>query len=135
MFDLQPVTIGTSGLGKRPEADLALATAILTSPFLQADTSNNYADGESEREQARGDMATRHENSGEAVATLAGARAVEASDAAPDHPGHFQRLHSRSGAWRGGARRPYRPSLIDRSPAGEHGLDQSEMPQCAVHSL
>ena len=49
MFDLQPVTIGTSGLGKRPEADLALATAILTSPFLQADTSNNYADGESER--------------------------------------------------------------------------------------
>lgn len=49
MFDLQPVTVGTSGLGKRPEADLALATAILTSSFLQTDTSNNYADGESER--------------------------------------------------------------------------------------
>lgn len=46
---LEPVTVGTSGLGKRPGADLALATAILTSPFHQADTSNNYADGESER--------------------------------------------------------------------------------------
>ncbi|MFT4028974.1 MAG: aldo/keto reductase [Protaetiibacter sp.] len=46
---LEPVTIGTSGLGKRPGADLALATAILTSPFHQLDTSNNYADGESER--------------------------------------------------------------------------------------
>lgn len=50
MFDLalQPVTVGTSGLGKRPGADLTLATAILTSSFLQADTSNNYADGASE---------------------------------------------------------------------------------------
>jgi len=46
---LQPVTVGTSGLGKRPDADLNLATAILTSPFHQADTSNNYADGASER--------------------------------------------------------------------------------------
>ena len=50
MFDLalQPVTVGTSGLGKRPGADLTLATAILTSSFLQADTSNNYSDGASE---------------------------------------------------------------------------------------
>lgn len=50
MFDLalQPVTVGTSGLGKRPGADLTLATAILTSSFLQADTSNNYGDGASE---------------------------------------------------------------------------------------
>lgn len=47
--DLQPVTIGTSGLGKRPGADLALAKTILTSSFRQADTSNNYADGKSER--------------------------------------------------------------------------------------
>lgn len=46
---LRPITVGTSGLGKRPGADLALAKAILTSPFHQADTSNNYADGESER--------------------------------------------------------------------------------------
>lgn len=45
---LQPVTVGTSGLGKRPGADLELATAILTSSFLQADTSNNYSDGASE---------------------------------------------------------------------------------------
>ena len=51
MFDLalQPVTIGTSGLGKRPGAELELAKAILSSPFLQADTSNNYAGGQSER--------------------------------------------------------------------------------------
>lgn len=48
-FELQPVTVGTSGLGKRPGADLELAKAILTSPFHQADTSNNYADGASER--------------------------------------------------------------------------------------
>jgi D-threo-aldose 1-dehydrogenase len=47
--DLQRVTIGTSGLGKRPGADLALAKTILTSSFRQADTSNNYADGKSER--------------------------------------------------------------------------------------
>jgi D-threo-aldose 1-dehydrogenase len=46
---LEPVTVGTSGLGKRPGADLHLAKAILSSPFRQADTSNNYADGESER--------------------------------------------------------------------------------------
>ncbi|WP_187264881.1 aldo/keto reductase [Homoserinibacter sp. GY 40078] len=51
MFDLplQPITVGTSGLGKRPGADLGLAKAILTSRFRQADTSNNYSDGESER--------------------------------------------------------------------------------------
>ncbi|MCS0499993.1 aldo/keto reductase [Protaetiibacter mangrovi] len=48
-LELEPVTVGTSGLGKRPGADLALATAILSSTFHQADTSNNYADGESER--------------------------------------------------------------------------------------
>lgn len=46
---LEPVTIGTSGLGKRPGADLALARAILSSSFHQVDTSNNYAGGESER--------------------------------------------------------------------------------------
>ncbi|WP_157981655.1 aldo/keto reductase [Protaetiibacter intestinalis] len=46
---LQPVTVGTSGLGKRPGADAGLARAILSSRFHQADTSNNYADGESER--------------------------------------------------------------------------------------
>jgi len=46
---LEPVTVGTSGLGKRPGADLGLATAILSSPFHQADTSNAYSDGESER--------------------------------------------------------------------------------------
>ena len=46
---LEPVTVGTSGLGKRPGADLGLAKAILSSPFRQVDTSNNYADGESER--------------------------------------------------------------------------------------
>src|SRR5690606_35234383 len=49
MIPLEPVTVGTSGLGKRPGADLTLAKAILTSPFRQVDTSNNYADGESER--------------------------------------------------------------------------------------
>jgi D-threo-aldose 1-dehydrogenase len=49
MIPLEPVTVGTSGLGKRPGADLNLAKAILTSPFRQVDTSNNYADGESER--------------------------------------------------------------------------------------
>lgn len=46
---LQQVTIGTSGLGKRPGADLALAAAMLRSPFRQLDTSNGYAEGESER--------------------------------------------------------------------------------------
>jgi D-threo-aldose 1-dehydrogenase len=49
MIPLEPVTVGTSGLGKRPGADLNLAKAILTSSFRQVDTSNNYADGESER--------------------------------------------------------------------------------------
>jgi D-threo-aldose 1-dehydrogenase len=49
MLPLEPVTVGTSGLGKRPGADLGLATAILTSPYRQVDTSNNYSDGESER--------------------------------------------------------------------------------------
>jgi D-threo-aldose 1-dehydrogenase len=49
MIALEPVTVGTSGLGKRPGADLGLAKAILTSAFRQADTSNNYSDGESER--------------------------------------------------------------------------------------
>jgi D-threo-aldose 1-dehydrogenase len=48
-LDLAPVTIGTSGLGKRPGADLDAARAMLASPLPQIDTSNNYADGESER--------------------------------------------------------------------------------------
>ncbi len=51
MFDptlLEPVTIGTSGLGKRPGADRALADALLASPFRQLDTGNNYALGQSE---------------------------------------------------------------------------------------
>ncbi|QEO08970.1 aldo/keto reductase [Protaetiibacter larvae] len=47
--DLAPVTIGTSGLGKRPGADASLAAALLSSPLRQLDTSNNYADGASER--------------------------------------------------------------------------------------
>jgi D-threo-aldose 1-dehydrogenase len=46
--DLQPVTIGTSGLGKRPGADGALAAALVASPFRQLDTGNNYALGRSE---------------------------------------------------------------------------------------
>lgn len=45
---LEKVTIGTSGLGKRPGADEALATALLASAFRQLDTSNNYAGGRSE---------------------------------------------------------------------------------------
>lgn len=51
MFDrtlLEPVTIGTSGLGKRPGADRSLADALLASPFRQLDTGNNYAQGRSE---------------------------------------------------------------------------------------
>jgi D-threo-aldose 1-dehydrogenase len=51
MFDrsaLEPVTIGTSGLGKRPGADEALAAALVASPFRQLDTGNNYALGRSE---------------------------------------------------------------------------------------
>ena len=46
--DLQPVTIGTSGLGKRPGADASLARALLTAPLRQLDTSNNYALGRAE---------------------------------------------------------------------------------------
>jgi D-threo-aldose 1-dehydrogenase len=51
MFDrtrLEPVTIGTSGLGKREGADESLAAALLASPFRQLDTSNNYSGGRSE---------------------------------------------------------------------------------------
>ena len=51
MFDrsqLDPVTIGTSGLGKRPGADRGLADALLASPFRQLDTGNNYSGGRSE---------------------------------------------------------------------------------------
>jgi D-threo-aldose 1-dehydrogenase len=51
MFDrslLEPVTIGTSGLGKRPGADEALAAALMTASFRQLDTGNNYALGRSE---------------------------------------------------------------------------------------
>ena len=52
MFDrtrLEPVTIGTSGLGKRPGADAGLAAALLSSSFRQIDTGNNYAFGRSEQ--------------------------------------------------------------------------------------
>jgi D-threo-aldose 1-dehydrogenase len=52
LFDpeaLEQVTIGTSGLGKRPGADEALAAALLASGFRQLDTSNNYAGGRSEQ--------------------------------------------------------------------------------------
>jgi D-threo-aldose 1-dehydrogenase len=45
---LENVTIGTSGLGKRPGADEALAVALLASGFRQLDTSNNYSGGRSE---------------------------------------------------------------------------------------
>ncbi|CAN5164695.1 aldo/keto reductase [soil metagenome] len=45
---LDNVTIGTSGLGKRPGADAALAEALVASPFRQLDTGNNYALGQSE---------------------------------------------------------------------------------------
>jgi D-threo-aldose 1-dehydrogenase len=45
---LEKITIGTSGLGKRPGADEALAAALLAAPFRQLDTSNNYAGGRSE---------------------------------------------------------------------------------------
>jgi D-threo-aldose 1-dehydrogenase len=51
MFDrtqLEPVTIGTSGLGKRPGADETLAAALLASSFRQLDTGNNYSGGRSE---------------------------------------------------------------------------------------
>jgi len=45
---LEKITIGTSGLGKRPGADEGLAGALLASGFRQLDTSNNYAGGRSE---------------------------------------------------------------------------------------
>jgi len=45
---LEKITIGTSGLGKRPGADQALAAALLASGFRQLDTSNNYSGGRSE---------------------------------------------------------------------------------------
>ena len=51
LFDrlsLEKITIGTSGLGKRPGADEALAEALLASGFRQLDTSNNYSGGRSE---------------------------------------------------------------------------------------
>ena len=51
LFDrsaLEKITIGTSGLGKRPGADEAMATALLASGFRQLDTSNNYSGGRSE---------------------------------------------------------------------------------------
>lgn len=51
MFDrtlLEPVTVGTSGLGKRPGADEELAAALIASQFRQLDTGNNYALGRSE---------------------------------------------------------------------------------------
>jgi D-threo-aldose 1-dehydrogenase len=46
---LEKITVGTSPLGKRPERGELLADAMHASPFRQLDTSNNYADGESER--------------------------------------------------------------------------------------
>ncbi len=46
---LEKITVGTSPLGKRPERGELLADAMLASPFRQLDTSNNYANGESER--------------------------------------------------------------------------------------
>ncbi|CAN5427863.1 aldo/keto reductase [soil metagenome] len=46
---LDPITVGTSPLGKRPERGELLADAMLASSFRQLDTSNNYANGESER--------------------------------------------------------------------------------------
>lgn len=49
-IELEKVTIGTTVLGKREGANAALADAIIASPFRQVDTSNNYADGASERE-------------------------------------------------------------------------------------
>jgi D-threo-aldose 1-dehydrogenase len=45
---LEPVTIGTSPLGKRPERGELLADAMLASPYRQLDTANNYAAGLSE---------------------------------------------------------------------------------------
>jgi len=51
LFDraaLEKITIGTSGLGKRPGADESLAEALLASGFRQLDTSNNYSGGRAE---------------------------------------------------------------------------------------
>ncbi|MEO6534196.1 MAG: aldo/keto reductase [Pseudolysinimonas sp.] len=51
LFDpdaLEKITIGTSGIGKRPGADESLAAALLASDFRQFDTSNNYSGGRSE---------------------------------------------------------------------------------------
>jgi D-threo-aldose 1-dehydrogenase len=45
---LEPITVGTSPLGKRPERGELLADAMLASPYRQLDTSNNYAQGFSE---------------------------------------------------------------------------------------
>ncbi|GAB3282344.1 aldo/keto reductase [Microbacterium lacusdiani] len=61
-----PVTLGASSLGKRADVDpLAMAEAMLSSPFAVVDTSNNYAGGESERAlgralAARGGLAPGH---------------------------------------------------------------------------
>ncbi|HWI30859.1 MAG TPA: aldo/keto reductase [Microbacterium sp.] len=46
---LEPLTMGASPLGKRPEIGDALADALLSGRFHQIDTSNNYAHGNSER--------------------------------------------------------------------------------------
>ncbi|MGC5223516.1 aldo/keto reductase [Micromonospora sp. DT81.3] len=46
---LEPITLGASPLGKRPEIGTELGDALLTGRHHQVDTSNNYADGASER--------------------------------------------------------------------------------------
>ena len=46
---LESITVGTSPLGKRAERGELLADAMLASPYRQLDTSNNYANGESEK--------------------------------------------------------------------------------------
>lgn len=46
---LEPITLGASPLGKRPEIGEELGDALLAARFRQVDTSNNYADGDSER--------------------------------------------------------------------------------------
>jgi D-threo-aldose 1-dehydrogenase len=46
---LEPLTVGTSPLGKRAERGDLLADAMLASPYRQLDTANNYANGESEK--------------------------------------------------------------------------------------
>ncbi|HWH26436.1 MAG TPA: aldo/keto reductase [Pseudolysinimonas sp.] len=45
---LAAVTLGASPLGKKPELGDDLADALLSSPFRQIDTSNNYGKGRSE---------------------------------------------------------------------------------------